>query len=382
MSQTMMGAYGEWAAGINGEGPARWSFRQTRFRGQDVNRWRQQARQRFFECLQMPKRGDVPQATLQHQFDYDGLHIEHLQWQLPYGPPTEALLLKPRDAKGKLPAVLALHDHGGNKYFGLRKITRVSQDQHPLMKRHQEHYYGGAAWANELAKRGYAVLIHDAFLFGSRRTRLADVPDVIKRGVNEVTEETEEQISAYNTWAAQQEHNIAKSLFCAGLTWPGVFLWEDQRALDYLCSRPDVDAQRVGCAGLSGGGLRTVFLAGSDDRIATAVCVGMMTTWRDYLLKKCHTHTWMCYVPLLPRDLDYPEILGLRVPLPTLVLNDKEDSLFTLPEMQRADRMLAEVFRKAGAADKYRCSFYPGPHKFDLEMQKEAFGWFDQWLRK
>ncbi|MBL8168857.1 MAG: hypothetical protein JNJ50_11915 [Acidobacteria bacterium] len=382
MSQTMMGAYGEWAAGINGEGPARWSFRQTRFRGQDVNRWRQQARQRFFECLQMPKRGDVPQATLQHQFDYDGLHIEHLQWQLPYGPPTEALLLKPRDAKGKLPAVLALHDHGGNKYFGLRKITRVSQDQHPLMKRHQEHYYGGAAWANELAKRGYAVLIHDAFLFGSRRTRLADVPDVIKRGVNEVTEETEEQISAYNTWAAQQEHNIAKSLFCAGLTWPGVFLWEDQRALDYLCSRPDVDAQRVGCAGLSGGGLRTVFLAGSDDRIATAVCVGMMTTWRDYLLNKCHTHTWMCYVPLLPRDLDYPEILGLRVPLPTLVLNDKEDSLFTLPEMQRADRMLAEVFRKAGAADKYRCSFYPGPHKFDLEMQKEAFGWFDQWLRK
>lgn len=382
MSQTMMGAYGEWAAGINGEGPARWSFRQTRFRGQDVNRWRQQARQRFFECLQMPKRGDVPQATLQHQFDYDGLHIEHLQWQLPYGPPTEALLLKPRDAKGKLPAVLALHDHGGNKYFGLRKITRVSQDQHPLMKRHQEHYYGGAAWANELAKRGYAVLIHDAFLFGSRRTRLADVPDVIKRGVNEVTEETEEQISAYNTWAAQQEHNIAKSLFCAGVTWPGVFLWEDQRALDYLCSRPDVDAQRVGCAGLSGGGLRTVFLAGSDDRIATAVCVGMMTTWRDYLLNKCHTHTWMCYVPLLPRDLDYPEILGLRVPLPTLVLNDKEDSLFTLPEMQRADRMLAEVFRKAGAADKYRCSFYPGPHKFDLEMQKEAFGWFDQWLRK
>ena len=302
MSQTMMGAYGEWAAGINGEGPARWSFRQTRFRGQDVNRWRQQARQRFFECLQMPKRGDVPQATLQHQFDYDGLHIEHLQWQLPYGPPTEALLLKPRDAKGKLPAVLALHDHGGNKYFGLRKITRVSQDQHPLMKRHQEHYYGGAAWANELAKRGYAVLIHDAFLFGSRRTRLADVPDVIKRGVNEVTEETEEQISAYNTWAAQQEHNIAKSLFCAGLTWPGVFLWEDQRALDYLCSRPDVDAQRVGCAGLSGGGLRTVFLASSDDRIATAVCVGMMTTWRDYLLNKCHTHTWMCYVPLLPRD--------------------------------------------------------------------------------
>jgi dienelactone hydrolase len=208
------------------------------------------------------------------------------------------------------------------------------------------------------------------------------VPEVLKRNVKEVTEESEPLIAAYNTWAAQQETVVAKSLFCAGLTWPGVFLWEDQRALDYLCSRPDVDAKRVGCAGLSGGGLRTVFLAGSDDRIAAAVCVGMMTTWRDYLLSKSHTHTWMCYVPGLPRDLDYPEILGLRVPLPTMVLNDIEDQLFTLPEMQRADRMLRDVFRKADAADRYRCSFYPGPHKFDLAMQKEAFEWFDRWLLK
>ena len=38
----------------------------------------------------------------------------------------------------------------------------------------------------------------------------------------------------------------------------------------------------------------------------------MMTTWRDYLLNKCHTHTWMIYIPGLPPDLDYPEILGLR----------------------------------------------------------------------
>ena len=64
----------------------------------------------------------------------------------------------------------------------------------------------------------------------------------------------------------------------------------------------------------------------------------MMTTWRDYLLNKCHTHTWMIYIPGLPRDLDYPEILGLRVPLPTLVLNDTEDQLFTIAEMRRADR--------------------------------------------
>ena len=174
---------------------------------------------------------------------------------------------------------------------------------------------------------------------------------------------------------------MAKSLFCAGTTWPGVFTAEDQRALDVLCARPDVDPGRVGCAGLSGGGLRTVYLAGLDDRIACACCVGMMTTWRDYLLNKCYTHTWMIYIPGLPLDLDYPEILGLHAPRPTLVLNDIEDGLFTIDEMRRADRILGEVFAKAGAADRYKCSFYPGPHKFDLPMQAEAFAWFERWLK-
>jgi len=173
---------------------------------------------------------------------------------------------------------------------------------------------------------------------------------------------------------------MAKSLFCAGTTWPGVFCAEDQRALDVLCARKDVDETRVGCGGLSGGGLRVVYLGGLDDRIRCAVCVGQMTTWRDYLLNISAIHSWMVYIPGLPRDLDYPEILGLRVPLPTMVQSNTDDPLFTLPEMQRADEMLHQVFDKAGAPDRYRGYFYPGGHKFDLAMQEEAFAWFDKWL--
>jgi hypothetical protein len=89
----------------------------------------------------------------------------------------------------------------------------------------------------------------------------------------------------------------------------------------------------------------------------------------------------MIYIPGLPLELDYPEVLGLRVPLPTLVLNDNEDDLFTPAEMHRADQILAEVYKKAGAESRYRCSFYPGKHKFDLPMQDEAFAWFDRWLK-
>jgi hypothetical protein len=58
--------------------------------------------------------------------------------------------------------------------------------------------------------------------------------------------------------------------------------------------------------------MRTVFLGGLDDRIRCAIAVGFMTTWRDFLLDKCFTHTWITYVLLLPKDLDFPEILSLR----------------------------------------------------------------------
>lgn len=373
----MLGAYGEWAARIAPD-PPRLSFRRAEWK--DVNAWRRQARSRYLQALLQPDTGPTPRATLQHRFDYDGLEIEHLQWQLPYGPPTEAYVLKPKGARGRLPGVLALHDHGGNKYFGARKIIRISAQTHPLMVAHQERYYGGVAWANELARRGYVVLIPDAFAFGSRRIRIADLLPSIRPDIRD-DDLSPEGIAAYNQWAAGHESIMAKSLLCAGLTWAGVFVADDRAALDVLCARPDVDPNRVGCGGLSGGGLRTVYLAGLDERIRCAVCVGMMTTWRDYLLNKSVNHTWMIYIPHLPRELDYPEILGLRAPLPTLVLNDIDDELFTLPEMERADQMLAQVYAKAGAPDHYCCSYYPGPHKFDLAMQAEAFTWFDRWLK-
>ena len=277
--------------------------------------------------------------------------------------------------------MIGLHDHGGNKYFGLRKITRMSKDPHPLMMQHQTRYYSGLAWANELARRGYVVLVHDTFTFGSRRMRLADLPGNIRNNLAEANPEAEDEIQRYNQFASGHEHLIAKSLFSAGMTWPGVFVYDDQRAEDYLASRADVDATRIGCCGLSGGGLRTVMLTGADERIRCSCCVGMMTTWRDYLLNKSHTHTWMCYVPGLPRDLDYPEILGLGAPNAALVLNNRQDALFTMPEMERADRILTEVYKKAGAPERYRANFHDGPHKFDAAMQKEAFAWFDRWLK-
>ncbi len=375
--QSIIGNYGSWAANLLPEIPSL-SYRNDRW--DSVEAWRKTALEKFWEYLAMPEIRTTPTVNINKTYTYDGLHIEELSWQLPYGNPTQAILLKPQNATTPLPGVLAFHDHGGNKYFGRRKITRTSDEMHPLMEEHQSHYYEGRAWANELAKRGYVVLVSDAFPFASRRVMLSDVPEIIHRGLTDENPEDPENIQQYNQWAGNHEHILSKSLFCAGTTWPGVFLAEDKVALDILSQREDVQSDQLGCAGLSGGGMRTVFMAGADPRIKCAIPVGFMTTWRDFMLNKSYTHTWMVYVPILPKYLDFPEILGLRAPLPTLVLNDSEDQLYTLPEMKRADSILSEIYHKMEADDHYRCSFYPGLHKFDIAMQEEAFEWFDQWL--
>jgi dienelactone hydrolase len=380
--KSLIGSYGPWAASLLPKLPPL-SFRNDQWK--DLIAWKEAASSKTRELVASPARIALPKVTVIKKYNYDGLEIEELSWQLPYGRPTNAVLLKPQGTKRRLPGILALHDHAAKKYFGYRKIVRTSDEQHPLLRQHQEEDYNGRAWANEVAKRGYVVLVHDAFAFGSRRVFFEDVKGLDWGEVNttdksDLDPEKTENIETYNKWSSEHEHVMAKSLFSAGTTWPGVFLSEDQTALDILSGRAEVDPDRIGCGGLSGGGLRTVYLAGLDARIKAAVCVGFMTTWKDLIMNKSVTHTWMTYTPLLPKYLDFPEILGLRVPLPTLVLNNNQDELYTLSEMKEADQVLSDVYRKANAPEKYAAKFYDGRHKFDVAMQEDAFNWFDKWL--
>jgi len=398
----MLGSYGEWAAEY-AEGQRSLSILRDRWR--NYEEWKREGKSKFSELLAMPRNSVKPEPRITKRYSYDGLDIEEVSWELPYGPETQGVFLKPSGTKGPLPGILALHDHGGIKYFGKSKILRTSEKVHPFISAHQKEYYGGVAWSNEIAKRGYGVLVHDVFPFESRKILSSELPaHVVKRmmtpplDVREVSPEDLDPdtsitdydvpqgepiplINSYNAFGEQHESIIARSLFSAGLTWPGIFLWEDIKALDYLCTRTDIDKSRIGCCGLSGGGLRTNYLAGIDERIKCSVTVGFMTTWYDLILNVSYTHTWMIYIPLLPLYLDYPEILGLRVPLPSLVLATKNDPLFTLREVQRAGELLKTIYRISNSQDNFRISFYEGPHKFDLPMQEEAWNWMNRWLK-
>lgn len=374
---TMLGAYGEWAAGLAPDPPHLSLRRGTWPRLDD---WRTEARARLLLRIAPPEVCEPPVAETVRQRDVDGVRAKTLLWSMPYGPPVEGVLLTPSDQTGPFPGVLALHDHGGDKWHGWRKIASDGSAVSPMLQRHWDWIYSGRPWANALARQGYAVLAFDGFAFGSRRVRLADVPERIRGDLGTEPPQTEEEIRAYNRWASQYESTFAKALFSAGTTWPGVTLADDRAALDVLAARPEVDASRLGCIGLSGGGLRTVYLGGADPRVTAAVCVSMMTTWRDFALHKSHTHTWMVYPPILPTELDYPEVLGLRAPLPTLVQMNRQDRLFTLGETERADAILREVYARADAPDRYTGTFYEGDHAFPLPLQRDAFDWLGRWL--
>ncbi len=378
-TKTMIGSYGDWASQLASDPPLL-SFRNAVHSHKTIQRWRAEALEKTVELIAAPPRLSVPEATVRNSYEQEGLSIDELEWNLGYGPPTEAVFLRPADRTGKLPGILGLHDHSAIKYFGWQKIAEGEAPIHPILREHRTAHYGGRSWANELAKRGFAVLVHDVFPFGSRRIPEAEVVPAIRRNPQWHAPPTIEEIIEYNRWAAEHESIVAKSLFSAGTTWPGVYFNEDRAALDYLVARDEVDSSRVGCCGLSGGGMRTAYLAGLDHRIRAAVCVGFMTTWRDFLLHTSYTHTWMAYTPLLARFLDFPELAALRVPLPLFVQNNSEDELFTLGEMQRAAGILEEVYTKAEVPGGLRIGFYPGPHKFDLRMQEEAFEWLQATL--
>ena len=367
----LLGAYGPWAASLAPD-PPRLSFRRP---GQgNLDQWRAEARARFRAGLLQP--GLSPSAPVTSDVrERDGLVVERLRWNVGYGPDTEAVVLRPIGTEGPLPGVLALHDHGGDKLLGLRKISDAGEPPGLRAQRHRARGYGGAAWADELARRGYVVMAHDVFPFGSRRVLAADLPaEANPEGA------TDEDEAAFDRLSAAHEHVLAKSLLCAGTTMPGLVMAEDCHALGLLAARPDVDASRIGCCGLSGGGLRAVQLAALDPRLACIVVVGMMTTWRDYMLNKANRHTWMIYLAGLARDLDYPDLLTVAAPTPSLVQSNREDALFTMAEMERAHAMVAEVYARIGAPERHRGSFYPGPHKFDRDMQAEAFAWLDRWI--
>lgn len=282
----------------------------------------------------------------------------------------------PKNLKEPAPAIVDLHSHGGMFLFGKEKVIDFGKN-HATMTGYHERNYGGRPTTTELVKRGYVVITIDAFMFGERRLWLAEDQSL---GFDR-TKMSPEQIDQLNRKCRGKESTLAKSLIYAGMCWPGIITWDDMRTLDYLVTRPEVDAKRIGCVGVSPGGWRTIFLAGMDERIAAACVVGFMSTVQPMIERHIDTHSFAHFVPGLHQWLDLPDVVSMLAPKPLMVQQCRQDGLFPLSGMEAAVAKIAAVYKKAGIKERFDGRFYDAPHRFDVAMQDDAFAWLDKQLK-
>jgi dienelactone hydrolase len=242
----------------------------------------------------------------------------------------------------------------------------------------KRRYYAGNAIAETLASQGYLVIVIDMFYWGERRMLLDDDPiDWRERPVSI----TAERVAAFNQRASQSEQLVGRTILSAGFTWAGIMFWDDIRTVDYLATRPEVDPARIGCVGLSVGGLRACHLAALDDRVKAAVVVGWMASFPRQLRKHIRNtvgHTKV--VPGLYSYMDYPDVASLAMPRALCVIQGSRDGLFESNGVQHCFDKLNACYEKAGIRERFRALLYDAPHEFNAEMQQAAWQWLAQWV--
>jgi dienelactone hydrolase len=358
---------------VHGEFPL--SFLNPGFRS--APRWKQAARRKVLELLHYAPLACKPAAETVERVDCGDYVRERVWFNTTPDIRVPAYVLVPKNALGPLPAVIALHDHGGFYLWGKEKIVALP-DENPALASFRQQYYGGRSIAIELVRQGFLVVVIDMFYWGERRLQMDDDPADWRERSAQLTKE---RIQAFNSRAGQNEQLVGRTIYAAGFTWPGVMFWDDIRTVDYLMSRPDVDPKRIGCVGLSVGGLRSCHLAALDDRIRAAVVVGWMASFPAQLKKHIRNtigHTKV--IPGLYQHLDYPDVAALALPTPLLVINGTKDGLFDLEGVRASFKKLNACYAKAGVPDHCRTRFYDTPHEFNLEMQTEAWDWLKRFV--
>ena len=358
---------------VKGEFPL--SFLNPRFRS--LRSWKKTARGKLLDLLHYAPPPCDPSAETIERVDCGDYFREKVRFNTTPDVRVPAFVLVPKNAPKRAPAIVALHDHGGFYLWGKEKIVAMTEEN-PALGEFRKQYYGGRSIAIELVRQGYLVVVIDMFYWGERRMLLDDdAADWRERPASL----TRERIQTFNSRAGQNEQLVGRTIYSAGFTWPGVMFWDDVRTVDYLLTRPDVDARRIGCVGLSVGGLRSCHLAALDERIKAAVVVGWMASFPAQLKKHIRNtigHTKV--VPGLYQHLDYPDVASLAMPTPMLVINGTKDGLFDLDGVKASFAKLNACYAKAGVPDHCLTQFYDTPHEFNAEMQAEAWAWLKRFV--
>ena len=214
-----------------------------------------------------------------------------------------------------------------------------------------------------LAKKGYVALAWDPIGQGER-AQMYD-PDF---GESKVRRST-------------TEHTIVGiQCLLAGDNLARYTIWDGMRALDYLLSRPEVDASRIGVTGNSGGGTHTAYLAALDDRIQVAAPSCYLTSWRALLETIGPQDAEQNLPPWFAAGLDHADFIYAFSPRPYLILSAIRDFV-SIGGARATYNEAQHLYTLIGAPEKLQMVEADDGHGYTKPRRLAAYRWFGRWLK-
>ena len=303
--------------------------------------WKQRKgvlREQLFEMLGLSPRPQKTDLKVKYTgtTKHDEFVVKKLHFQSRPGLYVTGNLYMPKEINGKLPAILYVCGHGRVAKNGVSFGNKV-------------HYHHHGSW---FARNGYICLTIDTLQLGEIE------------GIH------------HGTYREKMWWWLNR-----GYTPAGVEAWNCIRALDLLQSLPEVDGERLGVTGRSGGGAYSWWIAALDERIKCAVPVAGITDLKNHVVDGCVEGHCDCMFMVNTYRWDYSTVAALVAPRPLLISNTDNDRIFPLDGVYRTYRQVRRVYSLLGADDHVGLHITKGPHKDTQELRIHAFRWFNHYLK-
>jgi dienelactone hydrolase len=303
----------------------------------------QEAMKTFAGLLKIPLEPPEVTVKLTSSAIEEGLLVEDVRWNSLDHEQPAAFVIRPKEANGRLPAIICLHGTGGSREsmttrtFGVGPWKRFGDD-----KTHQRLL----GWARQLSRQGYLTL------------------SLTQRGLDRRIPDTDNQ---------------SKNLLVHGRTLMGAIVYEIRQALSYLQQRPDVDPQRIGVTGLSFGGITAFYTWLTDDRItaAASICGGVGSV--ETLLQIGHPsyHGYYWWIPGMLEYGDQGDFAAAMAPRPLMLWAPLQDIGMPKEGVERFLERAMPTYQRAGATRSLVVHRPQGEHEFTLEAFKAMTQFFD-----